>query len=137
MRGIGLILAGVVLVACKFTTYTFMVPSAGQILFGSEVANNFAVTNPTTSADQTAVLGVAAVFTRPVTGTVRLEVQKDQQTIQSTDAFTFNPSPGDRLLFHYGLSALPGPGRYVLRVKLGSEVHATGHQYVTRASPGP
>lgn len=121
-------------VGCAFTTYTFLTPSAGQIAFGSDINGaNFSVINPTTSADQNANIGIAAVFSRSVTGVTQLAIQRADEAPLTTNLPSFADA-SDRVAFHYGLRALPGPGRYVFRIMVGSEVLASGELDVTAPS---
>jgi hypothetical protein len=132
------VLSGLLL-ACAFSSHTFLRPPAGQVAFGSDLdASNFTVINHTTSADRHAVIGAVGMLSRSVTGTIRAEIQKEQETVESFDVFTFTSTPGDVVGFRYGLSALPGPGHYVFQMLLGSEVLATGELDVSDSpSPAP
>jgi hypothetical protein len=131
---IAVALAALALTACTFEAVTVLRPDPGQIAFGARGVNQVAYTviEPTKTAPLNSTVGVIAVLSRNVIGTLKLDISHDSVTDYNSDFFTFAPpNGGDRVGFTYGLKALPGPGHYVFRVLLGTEVLATGELDVT------
>jgi len=78
------------------------------------------------AAPQGATIGIVAILTRPVASTVIIQAGRAGEAPVSFDLPHAGSEQNDRIAFHYGLAALPGPGRYLFRVVLGTDVLATG-----------
>jgi len=122
---IALGLLPIVLAACGLSVSSFCQPSPGEIVFGLELANNTSVTSCSRSFKQDGDFAFVGIFPRHVTGFVAMEVVKDTDPSRRAGGYEFT-APGNYFSGKWHLSDLPGPGHYVFRMTLDSEVLATG-----------
>ena len=117
---------------CTVSVYTFCQPGAGEIVFGSELdASRTKLRSCSATFKQEGDFAFVGIFPRHITGTVTMEVTKDDEPPRTAgDGYTFS-DPGNFYSGQWHLSDFPGPGHYVITMKLESEVLARGEFELT------
>lgn len=129
----GMALALALISGCGVGVTSFCKPDPGEIVFGNDrQASNDALGSCSKTFKQEGDFAFVGLFPREVTGTVAMEVVKDAEPPRRAGSgFSFD-QPGDFWSGLWHLSDLPGPGHYVVRMVLGTEVLATGEFDLTQ-----
>jgi len=112
---------------CNVSGYTFCQPGEGEIVFGLELDPSLTkVRSCAATFKQEGDFAFVGIFPRHVTGNITMEVTKDDEAPRTAGGtYTFT-EPGNFYSGKWHLSDFPGPGHYLITMKLDSEVLARG-----------
>jgi hypothetical protein len=118
-------LVALLLGSCSVSLSTFCQPDPGEIVFGLDLASNTSVGGCLDTFKREGDFAFVGIFPRHVTGLVALDVIKNGEPPRRAGGLSFD-EPGNYYSGRWHLSDFPGPGHYVLEMKLDSEVLAVG-----------